>query len=84
MVYTRFALRPSAADTLALAADAPESARAQRLASRWAHDLAGTYDDRLFGALTRVLTEMQREGRLLVLLEDEQPVFHLTLDAPDP
>ncbi|MDT0633220.1 DUF5715 family protein [Rubrivirga sp. S365] len=82
VVYTRFALQPSAADTLALAAGDPERERAQRLASRWAHDLAGTYDDRLFGALTRVLGEMQREGRLLVLLENEQPVFHLTIDEP--
>ena len=83
LVYTRFALQPSAADTLGVAAGDPERERAQRLATRWANDLAGTYDDRLFGALTRVLGQMQREGKLLVLLEDEQPVFHLTLDTPE-
>ena len=83
IVYTRYALQPSAADTLDVPFADPEADRAQRLYSRWADDLAGAYDDRLFGALTRVLGEMQQEGRLLVLLEDEQPVFHITLDLPD-
>ena len=83
LVYTRYSLRPSPADTLDVPFADPEAARAQRLYSRWADDLAGVYDDRLFGALTRVLREMQREGKLLVLLEDEQPVFHITLDSPD-
>ena len=83
LVYTRYALRPSAADTLRVPFSDPALARAQRLASQWSHDLAGAYDDRLFGPLARVLGEMQDEGRLLVLLEDEQPVFHLTLDLPE-
>ena len=83
IVYTRYALQPSAADTLDVPFTDPEVGRAQRLASRWTADLAGVYDDRLFGALTRVLREVQREGKLLVLLENEQPVFHLTLDLPD-
>ena len=82
LVYTRFSLRPSAADTLRVPVGDPGLPRAQRLATRWANDLAGTYDDRLFGALARVLGEMQDEGLLLVLLEDEQPVFHITLDTP--
>lgn len=82
IVYTRYALQPSAADTLRTAAADPDRERAQRVYTRWAHDLAGAYDDRLFGPLTRVLAEMQREGRLLVLLESEQPVFHVTLDQP--
>lgn len=83
LVYTRYSLQPSPADTLDVPASDPEGARAQRLYSRWADDLAGVYDDRLFGALARVLDEMQQEGLLLVLLEDEQPVFHITLDTPD-
>lgn len=82
LVYTRYALWPSAADTLRTPPGDPERARAQRIYTRWADDLAGAYDDRLFGALARVLGEMQREGRLLVLLESEQPVFHVTLDQP--
>ena len=82
IVYTRFALWPTAADTLAVPAGDPALARVQRLATRWADDLAGAYDDRLFGVLARVLGAMQDEGRLLVLLEDEQPVFHVTLDQP--
>ena len=81
LVYTRYALWPTASDTLQVPFTDPAIPKAQRLASRWADDLAGTYDDRLFGALTRVLGEMQDEGLLLVLLEDEQPVFHITLDG---
>lgn len=82
VVYTRFALWPTAADTLRVGFADPALPTAQRLAIRWADDLAGAYDDRLFGALARVMGEMQDEGRLLVLLEDEQPVFHVTLDQP--
>lgn len=81
IVYTRFAGWPTAADTLDVPFADPAHATAQRLATRWADDLAGTYDDRLFGALTRVLGEMQDEGELLVLLENEQPVFHVTIDG---
>ena len=81
LVYTRYALWPTTSDTLQVPFTDPAIPKAQRLASRWADDLAGTYDDRLFGALARVLGEMQDEGLLLVLLEDEQPVFHLTLDG---
>ena len=82
-VYTRYALWPSAADTLDVRTSDPALAVAQRLASEWANDLAGVYDDRLFGALARVMHRMQEEGRLLVLLESEQPVFHVTLDLPE-
>ena len=82
IVYTRYSLLPTPGDSLRVPISDPESARAQRLYAQWADDLAGAYDDRLFGALARVLDAMQREGRLLVLLEDEQPVFHVTLDTP--
>lgn len=71
LVYTRYA---------GPAASAAPYGSARALAVRWADDLAGVYDDRLFGALARVLHEMQQEDRLLVLLEDEQPVFHVTID----
>ena len=81
LVYTRYALWPTAADSLDVPFADPATATAQRLATRWADDLAGTYDDRLFGVLARVLGQMQDEGRLLVLLEDEQPVFHITIDG---
>ena len=39
----------------------------------------GLYWDHLFGLMTRVLGDLQREGRVLVLLEAEQPVFHITV-----
>ncbi|MEM6288033.1 MAG: DUF5715 family protein [Bacteroidota bacterium] len=83
IVYTRYDLQPSPADTLDVPFADPEADRAQRLYSRWAADLAGVYDDRLFGALARTLGAMQDEGRLLVLLERELPVFHITLDLPE-
>ncbi len=82
LVYTRYSLQPSAADSLRVPFSDAEHDRAQRAYLQWATDLAGTYDDRLFGALTRVLGQMQQEDLLLVLLEDEQPVFHVTLDQP--
>ncbi len=84
IVYTRYALQPSSLDSLHVPFADPAHDRAQRTYLQWADDLAGTYNDRLFGALARVLDAMQREGRLLVLLEDEQPVFHVTLDTPEP
>ncbi|MEM0963410.1 MAG: DUF5715 family protein [Bacteroidota bacterium] len=83
LVYTRYALWPSAADSLEVPFTDPQIGRAQRIASQWAHDMAGAYDDRLFGALARVLGAMQDEGKLLVLLEAELPVFHITLDLPE-
>ena len=82
IVYTRYSLHPSSLVPLQAPFEDPENDRAQRIYAQWASDLAGTYDDRLFGALTRVLGDMQREGRLLVLLENQQPVFHVTLDQP--
>ncbi len=39
----------------------------------------GLYWDHLFGQMTRVLDDLQREGSVLVLLEAEQPVFHITV-----
>ncbi|MGB3542729.1 DUF5715 family protein [Rubrivirga sp.] len=83
LVYTRFSLHPSAADSLDVPFSDPDLGHAQRTATRWANDLAGVYDDRLFGVLARVLGAMQDEGKLLVLLENEQPVFHITIDLPD-
>ncbi len=79
IVYTRYALWPTEADSLVVPFADPALPASRRLATRWADDLAGAYDDRLFGVLTRVLVAMQDEGKLLVLLENEQPVFHVTL-----
>lgn len=80
IVYTDYALTPSAADSLsAFDGDLP---RAQRMGLRWTEDLGRAYYSHLFGAMARVLIEMQRDERLLVLLESEQPVFHITLATP--
>ncbi len=44
--------------------------------------LAMVYWQELQGLLGRILIDMQQEGILLVTLEREQPVFHLTLARP--
>ena len=82
IVTFRFAAQPTAADTLRLPADTPELGRAQRSLTQWTDDLGRAYWDGLFGELTRVMLEMQAERRLLVLLEEEQPVFHITVRGP--
>ena len=80
IVYTDYALQPSAADSLsAFDGDLP---RAQRMGLRWTEDLGRAYSSHLSGAMARVLGDMQREQSLLVLLESEQPVFHITVATP--
>ena len=37
------------------------------------------YWDHLFGLMTRLLTDLQARGDVVVLLESEQPVFHTTV-----
>jgi hypothetical protein len=37
------------------------------------------YWDHLFGLMTRLLTDLQERGDVVVLLESEQPVFHITV-----
>lgn len=80
IVYSRYTLWPTEADSLVVPFADPAIPTTQRMATRWADDLAGAYDDRLFGVLARVLGAMQDEEKLLVLLENEQPVFHVTLN----
>ena len=81
VVTFRYALQPSAADTFAVAVDDPDLGRAQRAYSQSADDLGRAYWDRLFGELTRTMRSMQDDERLVVLLEAEQPVFHITARA---
>ena len=76
VVTFRYALQPSAADTFAVSD--PDLGRAQRAYSRGADDLGRAYWDALFGELTRTMRAMQDDERLVVLLEAEQPVFHIT------
>lgn len=78
VVTFRYALQPSAADTFAVAVDDPDLGRAQRAYSRGADDLGRAHWDALFGELTRTMRSMQDDERLVVLLEAEQPVFHIT------
>ena len=82
VVTFRYAARPAPADTLRLPIADPDLGRAQRSLSQWTDDLGRAYWDGLFGELTRVMNEMQQERRLVVLLEEEQPVFHITVRGP--
>lgn len=52
------------------------------LRHRSMHGIAMIYWQELQGLLGRILIDMQREGILLVTLEREQPVFHMTLARP--
>lgn len=79
IVTFRYTLRPSRADTLDVPFADPDFARAQRWATDWSDDFGRAYWDPLFGVMVRVLRERQRSGQLLVLLEAEQPVFHITV-----
>ncbi len=76
LVYTRWRYAPQAADSLA--EGTPHRARLDRLRADRFQALGAEYADRLFGVLTRVLLDVQRAGDALVLLEAEQPVFHIT------
>lgn len=78
VVTFRYSLRPSPADTFRVAVDDPDLGRAQRAYSLGADDLGRAYWDGLFGDLTRTMRSMQDDERLVVLLEAEQPVFHIT------
>ena len=79
IVTFRYSLQPSAVDSLQVPYADPETERAQRWATQWSDDLGRANWDPLFGVMARVLGERQRAGRLLVLLEAEQPVFHITV-----
>lgn len=79
IVTFRYSLLPSAADSLTVPFADPEIQRAQHWATQWSDDLGRAYWDPLFGAMVRVLRERQQSGDLLVLLEAEQPVFHITV-----
>jgi hypothetical protein len=77
LVYTRWRYAPAAGDSLARGLanqDRLDALLIDRLDA-----LGAQYADRLFGVLTRVLIDVQERGDALVLLEAEQPVFHVTV-----
>ena len=79
IVIFRYSYVPSPSDSIRT----PDAhlPRAQRLLTDAYADVGTANWDHLWGALTRVMNEMQDEGSLLVLLEAEQPVFHITTAA---
>lgn len=82
IVSFRFA-PPLASDSLIVRYSDPHAERADRYWADVTTEAARARWDHLFGPLTRALGAMQREGRLVVLLEAEQPVFHITAREPD-
>lgn len=79
LVIWRYAHAPDRTEALTLSPGTPH-AEAYRALLDEAHTAYGyRYWDHLFGLMTRLLTDLQRRGDVLVLLEDEQPVFHLTV-----
>ena len=70
---------PAAVAPLGLPATDRQGQAADRLARLATDDLARAYWVPLSGELLRVLADEQRAERALVLLESEQPVFHVTV-----
>lgn len=81
IVTFRFA-PPLFPDSIRVPYSDPHVARANRLYSVAVDEAAKARWDHLYGVMARVLGAMQREERLLVLLEAEQPVFHITHRQP--
>ena len=82
IVTFRYAYTPAADDSIAVPYPDPHVDRANRLLVDIFDEAARARWDHLFGALARSLGSMQRDDRLLVLLEAEQPVFHVTHREP--
>ena len=78
IVIFRYAHGPTPQDSIRLDAADPHRLRAQRLLGDALDDIGRANWDHLWGELTRVMIEMQEERKLVVLLEAEQPVFHVT------
>lgn len=78
VVFHTYVYRDDPADALAPSAFPALDARLEPLRVRAYDALGMRYWQELQGLLGRVLIEMQREGTFLVLLEREQPVFHIT------
>ncbi len=81
IVYTKYQYAPRAEDRL----DAPLprlDAPLTGLLHAQYDALAQGYWEHLAGLMGRVLLEMQREQKVVVLLESRQPVFHITLWNP--
>ncbi|MEM8599340.1 MAG: DUF5715 family protein [Bacteroidota bacterium] len=78
LVYTRYFYHPTAPDSTA----APLDAFVHRARERETALLTGAYWDHFSGLMGRVLAEMQAEGTWHVLLEERQPVYHITLNRP--
>ncbi|OZC02823.1 DUF5715 family protein [Rubricoccus marinus] len=90
IVTFRYAYASSPQDSITVDVADPHLDRANRLLVDTYTEAARSRWDHLYGALARALGSMQRDERLVVLLEAEQPVFHVThripgdLDRSDP
>ena len=70
---------PSAVPPLRLPVSDAQADLADYVSRLHTDDLARAYWPHLFGVLARVMADEQAEERALVLLESEQPVFHVTV-----
>ena len=82
IVNFRFA-PPLVPDSISVGYSDPHADRANRLLADATTEAARARWDHLFGPLARTLGAMQRENKLVVLLEAEQPVFHITTRLPE-
>ncbi|MDX1547364.1 MAG: DUF5715 family protein [Rhodothermales bacterium] len=82
VVYHTYVYRPAPEDRLPPTAYPFLDDRLERLRHRAYDALGMRYWQELQGLLGRTLIELQDEGAALVLLEREQPVFHITTAGP--
>ena len=79
LVIWRYAHAPDSLEVLALP---PGTAHPEAYRALFDEALSAygyRYWDHLFGLMARILTDLQEQGDAVVLLEAEQPVFHITV-----
>jgi hypothetical protein len=79
IVIWRYILGPDSAAVLDLPPGTPHPAAYRALLAETHAAYGYRYWDHLFGLMTRILTDLQENGDVVVLLEDRQPVFHITV-----
>lgn len=79
LVIWRYVHAPDSTGALALPPGTAHAAAYQGLLDEAYAAYGYRYWDHLFGLMTRLLTDLQEAGDAVVLLESEQPVFHVTV-----
>ncbi len=84
VVYHIYEYVPKDGDALPVTEFESLNARLESMRVRRYEALGMRYWRQLQGLLGRVLIDLQDEGKVIVTLERQQPVFHLTLGSADP